>query len=124
MRVSAIAAAAVLAGCAGNAATKEDLATLKAQMEALQREESAKLRTELTGIDQKYVAVQQIEMKVARQLEELGKLQKQIEELSGKVDARAEQAAASALKVLEFEERLLADRLANLRLMIEELKKK
>lgn len=124
MRTTVIVAAAVLAGCAGNAATKEDLETLKAQLAASQREESAKLRTELTGIDQKYVAVQQIEMKVTRQLEELDKLQKQIVELSGKVDARAEQAAGAALKVLEFEERLLADRLANLRLMIEELKKK
>lgn len=117
-------AGVVLAGCAGHAATKEDLETLKAQVAASQREESAKLRTELTGIDQKYVAVQQIEMKVTKQLEELDKLQKQIVELAGKVDARAEQAAASALKVLEFEERLLADRLANLRLLIEELKKK
>ncbi len=124
MRRLAILAAAALAGCAGDAATKQELETLKAQMAASQREESAKLRTELTGIDQKYVAVQQIEMRVGKQLEEMDKLHKQLLELSKKLDARADAAAASALKVLEFEERLMADRLANLRLLLEELKKK
>ena len=123
-RVAILAAAVALAGCAGDAATKQDLETLRAQVAANQKEESAKLRTELTGIDQKYVAVQQIEMRVGKQLEEMDKLHKQLLELSGKVEARADQAAASALKALEFEEQLLSNRLASLRNLIEELKKK
>ncbi len=123
-RLAALAAAVALAGCAGDAATKQDLETLRAQVAAGQREESAKLRGELTGIDQKYVTVQQLQMRVEKQLEEMGKLHTQLLELSKRMDARADQAASAALKALEFEERLLAERLANLRLLIEELKKK
>jgi succinate dehydrogenase/fumarate reductase flavoprotein subunit len=123
-RLAVWAALAVAGGCAGDAATKQELETLRAQMAAGQREEAAKLRSELTGIDQKYVTVQQLQMRVEKQLEEMDKLRKQIEDLSKKNEVLAERAAASALKSLEFEERLLADRLANLRQMIEELKKK
>jgi len=123
-RLAVFAALVAAAGCAGDAATKQDLETLKAQMAAGQKEEAAKLRSELTGVDQKYVTVQQVQMKVEKQLEEMDKLQKQLLDLSQKMDARADQAAAAALKVLEFEERLLADRLQNLRQLIEELKKK
>jgi succinate dehydrogenase/fumarate reductase flavoprotein subunit len=123
-RLAVLAMFAALAGCAGDAATKQELETLRAQMAAGQREEAAKLRSELTGIDQKYVTVQQLQMRVEKQLEEMDKLRKQLDELSKKTEARADQAAASALKALEFEERLLADRLANLRQLIEELKKK
>ncbi len=124
MKRLAILAAAAFAGCAGDVATKQDLETLKVQLAASQREESAKLRSDLTGIDQKYVAVQQIEMRVTKQLEEMDKLHRQLQELSKKLEATAEQAAVSALKALEFEERLLADRLASLRGLIEELKKR
>jgi len=123
-RLAVFAALVAAAGCAGDAATKQDLETLKAQMAAGQKEEAAKLRSELTGVDQKYVTVQQVQMKVEKQLEEMDKLHKQLLDLSQKMDARADQAAAAALKVLEFEERLLADRLQNLRQLIEELKKK
>jgi hypothetical protein len=63
-------------------------------------------------------------MKVEKQLEDMQKLAAQLSELAKAVDARANAAASSSLKSLQFEEKMMSERLAELRSLIEELKKK
>ena len=84
----------------------------------------AKLRTDLMGTEQKYVRVQQLEGEVNKKLDELAKLEKDITELSKALQSRIDTANANVLKLLEFEDRLLSERLASVRGMIEELKRK
>ena len=104
--------------------SKQELDSVKAELLNHDETMKAQLKQELTGIDQKYVTVQQLQLKVEKQLEEMSKLQTQLLELAKSVDARATVATGNALKALQFEEKLLSDRLADLRSLIEELKKK
>ncbi|HEX7900705.1 MAG TPA: hypothetical protein VF950_23300 [Planctomycetota bacterium] len=115
-------AAAGAAGCAG--VSKQDLDAVKAEMLANDAKTAAALKSELTGIDQKYVTVQQIENRVGKQLEEMAKLLKELQELRKELVDKVNLANSNVIKSLEFEEKLMSDRLAQLRLMIEELKKK
>ena len=109
-------------GCGG--VSKQELDSVKQELVSRDEEVKSSLRSELTGIDQKYVTVQQLQMKVEKQLEEMQKLAAQLNEVVKSVDARATTAAGSALKSLQFEEKLMSERLAELRSLIEELKKK
>jgi len=109
-------------GCGG--VSKQDLDSVKAELLAHDEQVKSSLKSELTGIDQKYVTVQQLQMKVDKQLEDMAKLQKDLTELAKSVDARANVATGNALKSLQFEEKMLSERLAELRSLIEELKKK
>jgi len=109
-------------GCGG--VSKQDLDTVKAELLAHDEQVKSQLKSEMTGLDQKYVSVQQLELKVEKQLEELAKLQKDLTELAKSVDDRANVATGNALKSLQFEEKLMSERLAELRSLIEELKKK
>ena len=109
-------------GCGG--VSKQELDTVKAELLAHDEQVKSSLKTELTGIDQKYVTVQQLQMKVEKQLEEMQKLSAQLNEVVKSVDARANVATGNALKALQFEEKLMSERLAELRSLIEELKKK
>jgi len=109
-------------GCGG--VSKQELDSVKAEL--LSHDELVKnqLKTELTGIDQKYVTVQQLQLKVEKQLEDMTKLQKELTDLAKSVDERANVATNNTLKGLQFEEKLMSERLAELRSLIEELKKK
>jgi len=109
-------------GCGG--VSKQELDTVKAELLAHDEQVKSSLKTELTGIDQKYVTVQQLQMKVEKQLEELGKLKTELTELGKSLDARANVATGNALKAMQFEEKMMSERLAELRSLIEELKKK
>jgi hypothetical protein len=109
-------------GCGG--VSKQELDSVKAELLAHDEKMKSSLKTELTGIDQKDVTVQQLQMKVEKQLEDMTKLKNELTELSKSLDARANVATGSALKSLQFEEKLLSERLAELRALIEELKKK
>ncbi len=109
-------------GCGG--VSEQELDSVKAELLAHDEQMKSSLKTELTGIDQKYVTVQQLQMDVKKQMEDLNKLKVELTELGKSVDARANVATASALKSLQFEEKLLSERLAELRSLIEELKKK
>ena len=109
-------------GCGG--VSKQELDSVKAELLAHDEQMKSSLKTELTGIDQKYVTVQQLQMKVEKQLEEMQKLAAQLNEVVKSVDARASTAAGSSLKSLQFEEKMMSERLAELRSLIEELKKK
>jgi hypothetical protein len=109
-------------GCGG--VSKEQLDTVKAELLANDEKMRSSLKTELTGIDQKYVTVQQLQMKVEKQLEDMGKLHAQLTELAKSLDARANVATGNALKAMQFEEKMMSERLAELRSLIEELKKK
>lgn len=115
-------AAATAAGCGG--VSKQDLDTVKAELIANDASTAAALKAELTGIDQKYVTVQQIENRVGKQMEEISKLLKELQELRKELVDKVNLANSNVIKSLEFEEKLMSDRLAQLRLMIEELKKK
>jgi hypothetical protein len=115
-------AAATAAGCGG--VSKQDLDTVKAELIANDKSTAAALKSELTGIDQKYVTVQQIENRVGKQLEEMSKLLSELQELKKDLVEKVNLANSNVIKSLEFEEKLMSDRLAQLRLMIEELKKK
>lgn len=119
--VTALAAASA-AGCGG--VSKQELDSVKAEMIANDARTAAALKSELTGIDQKYVTVQQIENRVGKQLEEMAKLLKELQELKKELVDKVDLANSNVIKSLEFEEKLMSDRLAQLRLMIEELKKK
>ncbi len=114
--------AASAAGCAG--VSKQELDTVKAELIANDAKTAAALKAELTGIDQKYVTVQQIENRVGKQLEEMAKLLRELTELKKELVDKVNLANANVIKSLEFEEKLMSDRLAQLRLMIEELKKR
>ena len=109
-------------GCGG--VSKQELDTVKAELLAHDEQVKSSLKTELTGVDQKYVTVQQLQMKVEKQLEELGKLRTELTELAKSLDARANVATGNALKAMQFEEKMMSERLAELRSLIEELKKK
>jgi len=109
-------------GCGG--VSKQELDTVKAELLANDEKTKSSLKSELTGIDQKYVTVQQLQMKVEKQLEDMSKLSAQLTELAKSIDARANVATGNALKSLQFEEKMLSERLAELRSLIEELKKK
>ena len=109
-------------GCGG--VSKQELDSVKAELLAHDEQVKSSLKTELTGIDQKYVTVQQLQMKVEKELEDLNKLKVELTELGKSVDMRANVATASALKALQFEEKMMSERLAELRSLIEELKKK
>jgi len=109
-------------GCGG--VSRQELDTVKEQLLANDEKMRSSLKTELTGIDQKYVTVQQLQQKVEKQLDELTKLHAQLTELAKSLDARANVATGNALKSMQFEEKMLSERLAELRLLIEELKKK
>ena len=109
-------------GCGG--VSKQELDTVKAELLANDEKTKSSLKSELTGIDQKYVTVQQLQMKVEKQLEDMSKLQKELTELAKSVDERATVATNNTLKGLQFEEKLMSERLAELRSLIEELKKK
>ena len=109
-------------GCGG--VTKAELDAVEQKLVARDEEVKSSLRSELTGIDQKYVTVQQLQLKVEKQLEEMQKLAATLSELSKATDARAGTAANSSLRALQFEEKMMSERLAELRSLIEELKKK
>jgi len=109
-------------GCGG--VSKQELDAVRQELVARDEEVKSSLRSELTGIDQKYVTVQQLQMKVEKQLEEMQKLSATLNEISKNADARANTAATNALKALQFEEKMMSERLAELRSLIEELKKK
>jgi len=109
-------------GCGG--VSKQEVDALKQEMISRDGEVKSSLRTELTGIDQKYVTVQQLQMKVEKQLEEMQKLAVQLNELSKAIDAKATTASNNTLRALQFEEKMMSERLAELRSLIEELKKK
>jgi hypothetical protein len=114
--------AAAAAGCGG--VSKQELDAVKAELIANDARTAAALKAELTGIDQKYVTVQQIEMKVGKQLEDMAKLLKELQDLKKELVDKVNLANGNVIKSLEFEEKLMSDRLAQLRLMIEELKRK
>jgi succinate dehydrogenase/fumarate reductase flavoprotein subunit len=122
-KLAAWAAAVGLMGCGGGV-TKQELDAVRAELLANDARSAASLKTELTGIDQKYVTVQQLQNRVEKQLEELAKLQKDLQELSKKLDEKVSTANANVVRVFEFEEKLLADRLATVRALLEELRKK
>jgi hypothetical protein len=109
-------------GCGG--VSKQDLDTVKAELLAHDEQVKSSLKSELTGVDQKYVLVQQIQIKVEKQLDELAKMQEKLTELAKSVEERTTVATGNALKVVTFEEKLMSERLAELRSLIEELKKK
>jgi hypothetical protein len=109
-------------GCGG--VSKQELDTVKAELLAHDEQVKSSLKSELTGVDQKYVLVQQIQIKVEKQLDELAKMQEKLTELAKSVEERTTVATGNALKVVTFEEKLMSERLAELRSLIEELKKK
>ena len=111
----------VLAGCASGV-KKEDLELLKRELLANDVKKASELLQKVTGVDQKYVLVQQLEGDVKRHLEESNALDQKLIETSAGMDAKVERASTSVLRMLEFEERLLTERLATLRSLIEELK--
>ena len=123
MRITAtLLLAAAAAGCGGGV-TKEELDTLDQKLRARDDQVAANLRSELTGVDKKFNDVQQLQTKVEQQLGEMARLVKELQDLKKELSDRVGVANANVLKSLEFEERLMSDRLAQLRLLIEELKK-
>jgi len=109
-------------GCGG--VSKQELDSVKAELLNHDETMKAQLKQEVTGIDQKYVTVQQLQLKVEKQLDDLAKLQKELTDLAKSVDERANVATGNTLKSLQFEEKMMSERLAELRSLIEELKKK
>lgn len=109
-------------GCGG--VSKQELDTVKAELLAHDEQVKSSLTQMITATEQKYVLVQQIAQDVKRQLDDMEKLSKQLTEMGKSVDDRANVATGNALKVMQFEEKLLSERLAELRSLIEELRKK
>jgi RNAse (barnase) inhibitor barstar len=120
--VMAVAVAAAAAGCAGGV-TREEMDTLEQKLKARDDQVAANLRSELTGVDRKFSDVQQLHNKVEQQLAETGRLVKELQELKKELSDRVNVASGNVLKSLEFEERMMSQRLAELRLLIEEIRK-
>src|ERR1043165_327964 len=99
-------------GCGG--VSKQELDTGKAELLAHDEQVKSSLKTELTGIDQKYVTVQQLQMRVEKQLEEMAKLKNELIELQKSLDSRANVATGNALKAMQFEEKMMSERLGAL----------
>jgi hypothetical protein len=121
-KLAAAAAAAMIAGCGG--ISKQELDTVKAELIANDEKMAAQLKADLTGVKGDFVTVQKIEQQVNKKLDELNKLQADLAELAKRLEVKIDSANANVLKVFEFEERLLSERLATVRAIIEELKKK
>lgn len=115
-------AVAALAGCGG--VTKQEMDTLEQKLMARDDQMAARLKSDLTGVDAKYVQVQQLHLKIEKQMEDMNKLLKELQVLKVELVEKVGLANTNVLRSLEFEERLMGDRLAQLRLLIEELKKK
>jgi hypothetical protein len=123
MKRMAIVGVAVMAvGCAG--VSKQELESVKAECQAHTEKTASTLRSEMTKIDTKYIDMQQLGLKVEKQLRDLDELQKSLIELSKKLDVKVDLANTNVVKVLEFEETMLAERLATVRSMLADLKKK
>ena len=122
IRVAVLLAAVAGVGCAGGV-TREEMDTLEQKLKARDDQVAANLRSELTGVDKKFNDVQQLHNRVEQQLGEMGRLVKELQELKKELTERVTVANANVIKSLEFEERMMSQRLAELRLLIEELKK-
>lgn len=122
-RLAMLLAAVSAVGCGGGV-TRQELDLTEQKLSTKLDNSFAQLRSELTGTDKKIVEMLAIEQRVKNTLADLVKLHQQLTELSKELDVRSDKAAASALKVLEFEDKLLADRLTELKRMIAELKPK
>jgi hypothetical protein len=109
-------------GCGG--VSRQEVETLKAELLANDAKMTSNLKSDLTGIDQKYVTVQQLQLRIEKQLDEMAKLQKDLTELGKSLDARVSVAQNNVTKALQFEEKMMTERLAELRSLIEDLKKK
>jgi len=109
-------------GCGG--VSRQEVETLKAELLANDSRITSNLKSELTGVDQKYVTVQQLQLRIEKQLDEGYKLQKELTELGKSLDGRVNVAQNSVTKALQFEEKMMTERLAELRSLIEDLKKK
>jgi RNAse (barnase) inhibitor barstar len=122
IRVAVVLAAAAAVGCGGGV-TREEMDTLEQKLKARDDQVAANLRSELTGVDKKFNDVQQLHNRVEQQLGEMSRLVKELQELKKELTDRVTVANANVIKSLEFEERMMSQRLAELRLLIEELKK-
>jgi coenzyme F420-reducing hydrogenase delta subunit len=116
MRAFALGVAAVLvAGCAtggDTTASKQELDIAKRELAASVDTRAAQLSERITASEEKYAQFQQLANDVKAKLAQLEKLEKQMA-----------QANLNVVRLLEFEEKLMAERLATLRAMLEELKK-
>lgn len=114
MRAFALGMAAVLvSGCAsGDGASKQELDLAKRELAATVETRVAQLSERITTSEEKYAQFQQLANDVKAKLAQLEKLEKQMA-----------QSNQNVLRLLEFEEKLLAERLATIRAMLEDLKK-
>ncbi len=114
--------AASIGGCGG--VTRQELDAVRTECLAHDDIVAGEIRKDITGTKEKYILVQEIEQRVQKMLDEMIKLKGELSELSKAVDARANTASGTAVKALQFEEKMMSERLAELRALIEELKKK
>ena len=104
------ATASALLSCGG--VSKQDLDSVKAELLANDATQAAKLKSELTGVDQKYVTVQQLQLRVEKQLDDMAKLMKELQGVRGELTASVNLANTNVVKSLEFEENTTPSRLA------------
>ncbi len=123
MRLMGLCGAVLLAVGCSTGVTKKDLDVVKQQMVANDNAQAAALRKDLAEMERRYARVQQLEQQIDKKLKNLEQLEQQVLALSTRIEGRSERAYTTALKVLEFEERLMSERLATLRALIGDLKK-
>ncbi|MBI2900227.1 MAG: hypothetical protein HYY17_08575 [Planctomycetes bacterium] len=131
-------AGVVLAGCDStpkNQATKDDIAALKTDLEGkitkLGEDQDRKVKESVFAIEKRLTEgfkdlpeMLATYQKMKNTLEDLTKLKDELEKKVTAIDAKVTTANQSLIVVLEAEEKLLSDRLAEIRRTLEELKKK
>lgn len=120
-------AGALLAGCGAapkNMATKQDLAGVEKRLNQKVNEEVVALKNELADAKGKLPEILTAEAQVSRALEDLGKMKSEVKKDMKETKTLVREARGDMLRILEAEEKLLTDRLGNLREVIRELRKR
>ena len=112
----------LLSGCAGGVKAK-DLDRLREQLEAKMDSSITQIRSDFNTMREDYLKMRELTSEVTTQLEKLIKMEASLEKLDGVLNARVIQAEAKVLRTLGLDEKLLGLRLAEVRQMIEDLKK-
>lgn len=128
---------AVLVGCGGgpppNTATKEELKALKDEQDAKHQKSSetmdAKFREASLEVDKKLLELSKglpemlkTYQEMKNTLEDLKKLKEELQSSVAAIEKKVTTANDNLIKSLEMEQKLLTDRLAELKATIEELK--
>lgn len=122
--VMAAGAAVGCGGTPGNVATRDDLGALETRMNQKVDSEMVQLQRKLVEAKEALPEILAAKQRLANELEELQKLKAKVEKDMRETKELVRQARGDMLRILEAEEKLLVDRLATLREVIQTLRER